>query len=61
MKIRKGLEIDDDALADICRRYHLAGLWLFGSSARGDFTTDSDKTCCTSSRPARTSDGQSST
>lgn len=42
MKIRKGLEIDDDALADICRRYHLAGLWLFGSSARGDFTTESD-------------------
>lgn len=42
MEIREGLEIDDDALADICRRYHLKGLWLFGSSARGDFRADSD-------------------
>ena len=37
-----GLDIDRDRLAEICRRYHVAKLELFGSRARGDARPDSD-------------------
>jgi len=36
------LDIDREALADICRRYHVARLELFGSRARGSARPDSD-------------------
>jgi uncharacterized protein len=36
------LEIDDDALADFCRRHHIRRLALFGSVLRPDFRRDSD-------------------
>jgi predicted nucleotidyltransferase len=42
MKIREGLEIDDQRLADICRRYGVARLDLFGSVLREDFRAGSD-------------------
>ncbi len=42
MKLREGLEIDDERLADICRRYHVHELALFGSVLRDDFGPDSD-------------------
>lgn len=42
MKIREGLEIDDGRLADICRRYGVARLDLFGSALHDDFRPDSD-------------------
>lgn len=42
MRIRDGLEIDDVRLADICRRYRIARLDLFGSVLRDDFGPDSD-------------------
>lgn len=42
MKIREGLEIDDERLADICRRYGFTELALFGSVLRDDFRADSD-------------------
>ena len=37
-----GIEIDMDALAEICRRYHVRELSLFGSVLRDDFCEDSD-------------------
>lgn len=42
MKIRDDLEIDGEKLAEICERYGVAGLWLFGSVLRDDFRPDSD-------------------
>lgn len=40
--LRHGIEIDMDALAAICRRYHVRELSLFGSVLRDDFRKDSD-------------------
>ncbi len=37
-----GIEISTDALAEICRRYHVAELSLFGSGVRDDSSEDSD-------------------
>jgi predicted nucleotidyltransferase len=42
MRIREGLEIDDDRLADICRRHHVTELLVFGSALRDDFGPESD-------------------
>lgn len=35
-------EADPEALASACLRYGIARLWVFGSSARGGATADSD-------------------
>jgi len=37
-----GLTIDQERLADICRRYHVDKLELFGSRARGEAGPESD-------------------
>lgn len=37
-----GLSIDPAHLADLCRRYHVAKLELFGSRAKGTARPDSD-------------------
>ena len=37
-----GLDYDPEQLAEICRRYHVAKLELFGSRARGDARPESD-------------------
>ena len=37
-----GLEYDEWALAELCRRWHIRELRLFGSQARGDARPDSD-------------------
>jgi len=37
-----GLDIDPQGLADLCRRYHVAKLELFGSRAKGTARPDSD-------------------
>ncbi len=42
MKIRDGLEIDGERLAEICERYRFTELSLFGSVLRDDFGPDSD-------------------
>jgi predicted nucleotidyltransferase len=42
MKIRDGLEVDERRLAEICRRYGVVRLDLFGSALHDDFTDDSD-------------------
>lgn len=37
-----GLDIDSRRLADLCQRYHVATLELFGSRAKGTARADSD-------------------
>lgn len=39
---RHGIDIDMDALTEICRRFHVRELSLFGSVLRDDFREDSD-------------------
>jgi hypothetical protein len=34
--------VDEDTLADLCRRYHVRELSFFGSAARGEMRPDSD-------------------
>ena len=34
--------VDHEALADACRRYGIARLWVFGSTARGEARPESD-------------------
>lgn len=36
------IELDRDAVAAFCRRWHIRELSLFGSAVRGDFGPDSD-------------------
>lgn len=40
--IASGVHIDEEALAEICRRYQVKELALFGSILRPDFRPDSD-------------------
>ena len=35
-------QVDEIRLADLCKRYHVRELSLFGSAARGDMRPDSD-------------------
>ena len=42
MVIIPSVEVDDGRLADICDRYGIAGLQIFGSQARGTAGPDSD-------------------
>lgn len=35
-------QVDEAGLADLCRRYHVRELSLFGSAARGEMRPDSD-------------------
>ena len=42
MLISSGIEIDEQRLARICRRYGIAELRIFGSQARGTAGPDSD-------------------
>lgn len=36
------IEVDEAKLADLCRRYRVRELSLFGSAARGEMRSDSD-------------------
>lgn len=42
MLVRDRINIPDEALAEICRRYYVRELALFGSVLRDDFRDDSD-------------------
>lgn len=42
MHVRSDIEVCDQPLAELCRRYSVARLDLFGSSASGDHRPDSD-------------------
>ncbi len=39
---RARISIPTEALVDLCRRYHIVRLALFGSVLRDDFSSDSD-------------------
>jgi hypothetical protein len=42
VRVHDRVEIDEVKLAEICRRYHVRELALFGSVLREDFRDDSD-------------------
>ncbi|MFN0106031.1 MAG: nucleotidyltransferase family protein [Bryobacteraceae bacterium] len=42
MTLASGIEIPSEKIADICRRYHILEMAVFGSSARGGMRPDSD-------------------
>ncbi|HUQ63860.1 MAG TPA: nucleotidyltransferase domain-containing protein [Acidimicrobiales bacterium] len=42
MRIREGLEVDDEQLAKLCTRHSVIELAVFGSVLRDDFAADSD-------------------
>jgi uncharacterized protein len=42
MTLPSGIELPTGAIAEICRRYHVQELSVFGSAARGDMKADSD-------------------
>ena len=42
MLVALGVELPDTAIADICRRYQVKELAVFGSAARGELRPDSD-------------------
>lgn len=42
MTLASGIEIPLETIADICRRYRIRELAIFGSAARGDMRPDSD-------------------
>ena len=42
MRLRSDIDVPADQLVALCRRYAVARLDVFGSSARGDFRPDSD-------------------
>src|SRR5579862_2480769 len=42
MPLNAGIELPEAAIGEICRRYHVSELSLFGSAARGEMRPDSD-------------------
>jgi len=42
MTIAPDLEINEEKLAEICQRYHVREMSVFGSAARGQMRPDSD-------------------
>ncbi|MSV31920.1 MAG: nucleotidyltransferase [Bryobacterales bacterium] len=42
MTLESGLEIPNEKIAEICRRYQIVEMAVFGSTARGDVRPDSD-------------------
>ena len=42
MTLESGLEIPEKAIGEICRRYGIQELAIFGSAARGEMRPDSD-------------------
>lgn len=53
MLIIPGVEVDEGRLADICDRYGIAELKVFGSQARGSASPDSDIDVLYTLRPGR--------
>ncbi|HEY6340080.1 MAG TPA: nucleotidyltransferase family protein [Bryobacteraceae bacterium] len=42
MLLESGIELPTQAIAELCRRYHVHELSVFGSAARGDMKPESD-------------------
>jgi predicted nucleotidyltransferase len=42
VRIREGIEVDDERLHELMQRWHLVSLGVFGSAVRDDFGPDSD-------------------
>ena len=42
MTLASGIEIPSEKIADLCRRYHVWEMAIFGSAARGELRPDSD-------------------
>jgi predicted nucleotidyltransferase len=42
MVIAQGVELPEAGIAEICRRYQVKALSVFGSAARGEMRSDSD-------------------
>lgn len=42
MTLSSGLELPTESVAEICRKYHVLELCVFGSAARGEMRPDSD-------------------
>ncbi len=42
MTLTSGIELPADGIADVCRRYGVRELAVFGSAARGDLRPESD-------------------
>ena len=49
-----GLSIEPQRIADLCRRYHVAKLELFGSRAKGTARPDSDVDLLVTFEPGQT-------
>lgn len=42
MTLKSGIDLPLEQIAEICRRYHVRELAVFGSAARGELRADSD-------------------
>jgi len=42
MTLQSGIDLPLEQIADICRRYHVRELAVFGSAVRGELRADSD-------------------
>jgi hypothetical protein len=49
-----GLDLDQERLTELCRRYHVAKLELFGSRAKGTARPDSDVDLLVTFEPGQT-------
>jgi len=51
---RHNIDVPRERIADLCRRYHIRKLSLFGSVLRGDFRPESDVDVLVEFEPGRT-------
>lgn len=54
--VHPSIAIDREKLADICRRYHIRELCIFGSATRDDFGPESDVDLLVEYEPGREPD-----
>jgi len=53
-KIKTQIPIDQDKIADFCRKHHIRRLWLFGSVLNDEFRKDSDVDVLYEFKPGKT-------
>lgn len=42
MRLKSGIEVPQEAVAEVCRRYKMREMAIFGSAVRGELRPDSD-------------------